>query len=235
MIGAVVFLIIFVLFVLLSLIGISIPPANIITTQLMPEINQTQYAQFTEGVINGVIFGLVVWITFSLIKRAFDKKQKNKKILTIVENGPDLQTEIFSQPSTNSPPIIEIEGIEKKYAHKLNNVGIKTTDDLLTAGATKQKRKELSNKTQISEKIILEWVNYSDLFRINGIGAEYSDLLYQTGVKTVIQLARRNPNNLHQILIGVNQAKNKVQRPPSLNEIKNWIEQANNLERKVQY
>ena len=79
MIGAVVFLIIFVLFVLLSLIGISIPPANIITTQLMPEINQTQYAQFAEGVINGVIFGLVVWIIFSLIKGLLTKNKKTKK------------------------------------------------------------------------------------------------------------------------------------------------------------
>jgi predicted flap endonuclease-1-like 5' DNA nuclease len=65
----------------------------------------------------------------------------------------------------------------------------------------------------ISETIILEWVNMADLFRIKGIGEEYSELLKEAGVNTVIELARRNPENLQETLVGVNDAKKLVRRP----------------------
>jgi predicted flap endonuclease-1-like 5' DNA nuclease len=75
----------------------------------------------------------------------------------------------------------------------------------------------------------------ADLFRIRGIGEEYSDLLEETGVNTVVQLARRNPENLHASIVGVNETKNLVRRPPSLNQVNDWIEQAKLLPRKVEY
>jgi biotin synthase-related radical SAM superfamily protein len=53
--------------------------------------------------------------------------------------------------------------------------------------------------------------------------------------KEVVELARRNPENLHETIVGVNEAKKRVRRPPSLIQIKNWIEQAKTLERKVEY
>ena len=51
----------------------------------------------------------------------------------------------------------------------------------------------------------------------------------------MIQLARRNPENLCEALVGVNEAKNLVQRTPTLNQVKDWIEQAKNLPRKVEH
>ncbi|HII86115.1 TPA: DUF4332 domain-containing protein, partial [Candidatus Bathyarchaeota archaeon] len=112
---------------------------------------------------------------------------------------------------------------------------IRTTDELLGVGGTKQGRKELSEKTGISETVLLEWVNMADLFRIKGIGEEYSDLLKEAGVSTVIELARRNPENLQETLVGVNEAKNLVRRTPTLNQTKDWIEQAKRLPRKVEH
>jgi len=44
----------------------------------------------------------------------------------------------------------------------------------------------------------LEWVNLADLYRIKGVGEEYSDLLEEAGVDTVVELAQRNPENLHE-------------------------------------
>ncbi len=93
--------------------------------------------------------------------------------------------------------VIDIEGIGPTYAEKLNNIGIQTTSNLLESGATPAGRKELSEKTEISPKLILKWVNISDLFRIKGIGEEYSDLLEEAGVDTVVELSHRNAVNLH--------------------------------------
>ena len=131
--------------------------------------------------------------------------------------------------------IDQIEGIGPTYAQKLLDEGVKTTDDLLDAGATPDKREQLSIKTGISEKLILEWVNLADLFRIKGVGEEYSDLLEEAGVDTVVELARRNPENLHAKILEVNDEKKLVRRPPTLTDVTSWIEQAKKLPRIIEY
>jgi predicted flap endonuclease-1-like 5' DNA nuclease len=131
--------------------------------------------------------------------------------------------------------IIDIEGIGPVYAGKLNSIGIYTTSDLLEAGATPLGRQVLAEKTGISGKLILEWVNLADLFRIKGVGEEYSDLLEEAGVDTVVELAKRNAENLLVRIYEVNEKKKLVRRLPTLNEIKQWIAQAKTLPRKVEY
>jgi len=59
--------------------------------------------------------------------------------------------------------IEDIEGIGSTYAKKLKEAGIESTDDLLEAGSTPKEREELAEKTGISPKLILEWVNLADL------------------------------------------------------------------------
>ena len=133
------------------------------------------------------------------------------------------------------PKIEAVEGIGPTYAKKLKEAGIDTTDELLEACCTRKGREEIAEKTGISTKLILEWVNLSDLFRIKGIGEEYSDLIEEAGVDTVAELARRNPENLHAKIIEVNEEKELVRRPPSLEQVRGWVEQAKKLPRKVEY
>ncbi len=130
--------------------------------------------------------------------------------------------------------IVDIEGIGSHYAEKLKEAGIDTTDELLEAGASYNDRKKLSEKTGISTSLILEWVNRADLFRIKGVGTQYSDLLEHAGVDTVVELARRNPENLHAKILEVNEAKNLVDDTPSVELLKDWISQAKDLPRKVE-
>ena len=230
MIGAVVFVIIFILFLLISLAGIALPPGNWIIQEYIPDLLQTDYATLAEGIINGVIFGVIVWVIFSIIKMVYDRMKRPRETVVKIERKP-----VIEEYVTRSARVIEIEGIGKTYARTLNNAGIKTTDELLDAGSTKQGRKELAEKTGINENIILEWVNMADLFRIKGIGEEYSDLLKEAGISTVVELARRNPENLHNTIVGVNEAKKLVRRTPTLNQTEDWIEQAKTLPRKVEY
>ena len=133
------------------------------------------------------------------------------------------------------PKIEDIEGIGPTYAKKLVDAGVKTTDDLLEAGATPKGRKNLGEKTEIPTKLILEWVNLADLFRIKRVGEEYSDLLEEAGVDTVVELSKRVADNLHAKILEVNEKKKLVRRPPTLNEVKQWIEEAKKLPRKVEY
>lgn len=131
--------------------------------------------------------------------------------------------------------ILDIEGIGPKYAELLAKEGIRTVEGLLKVAAKSKDRKKLSEVLQISDKLILEWVNLADLFRIKGIGEEYSDLLEEAGVDTVPELAQRKPENLLQKLVEVNKEKKLVRRLPVLSQVEAWVNQAKDLPRIVEY
>lgn len=131
--------------------------------------------------------------------------------------------------------IKDIEGIGTKYADLLAKEGIRTVEGLLKFGAKSKDRKKLSEGLQISEKLILEWVNHADLFRVKGIGEEYSDLLEEAGVDTVPELAQRNPENLLQKLVEINEEKKLVRRLPVLSQVESWVTQAKDLPRVIEY
>lgn len=131
--------------------------------------------------------------------------------------------------------IEDIEGIGSKYAKLLSKEGIRTVEGLLKDGAKTKDRKRISESLQISDKLILEWVNHADLFRVKGIGEEYSDLLEEAGVDTVPELAQRNPQNLLDKMKEVNAAKKLVRRLPVLSQVESWVNQAKKLPRVIEY
>lgn len=131
--------------------------------------------------------------------------------------------------------IIDIEGVGDAYAQKLKAAGISTTEALLEKGGTPKGRKELAEQTGISDALILRWVNHADLYRIKGVGSEYSELLEAAGVDTVVELAKRNAENLHQKMVEVNEAKKKVRKLPVQSQVSDWVEQAKQLPRAVHY
>jgi predicted flap endonuclease-1-like 5' DNA nuclease len=128
-----------------------------------------------------------------------------------------------------------IEGIGEVYAGKLRAAGIGTIEALLEAGSSPKGREEIAEKTGIGDALILEWVNLADLFRIKGVGEEYSDLLEEAGVDTVPELAQRNPVNLYAKLVETNAEKKLVRKLPAQSQVSNWVAQAKALPRVVTY
>jgi len=131
--------------------------------------------------------------------------------------------------------LARIEGIGEVYSGKLEAVGISTLEELLAAASTPKGRQDLAATSDVSEKLILEWANRADLFRIKGIGEEYSDLLEAAGVDTVPELAQRNADNLYAALKSTNAAKKLVRKLPSRDQIADWIDQAGKLPRVMTY
>ncbi len=128
-----------------------------------------------------------------------------------------------------------IEGIGPTYAQKLKAVGVTTVEGLLKKGATPKGRQEVAENSGISEKLILEWVNHADLFRIKGVGEEYADLLEAAGVDTVVELAQRKAENLFQKMGATNAQKKLVRKLPTQAQVAAWVEQAKALPRMVSY
>jgi predicted flap endonuclease-1-like 5' DNA nuclease len=131
--------------------------------------------------------------------------------------------------------VIDIEGIGKVYSQRLHEVGVATTEALLAEGATPHGRKALAERAKIADRLILKWVNRADLFRVKGIGEQYSDLLAAAGVDTVLELAQRRPDHLHQKLVETNEVKKLVREVPGLEHVAGWVEQARHLPRVVSY
>lgn len=130
-------------------------------------------------------------------------------------------------------PIKKIEGIGEKYGTQLKMIGIGTVEALLERGASAKGRDEIAEKSGISAHQILEWVNRADLFRVKGVGEEYSDLLEASGVDTVVELAQRKAENLFEKMVAINQEKKLVRKLPNLAQVSSWVEQSKKLPRIV--
>ena len=131
--------------------------------------------------------------------------------------------------------IIDIEGIGENFASKLMAENIDTVEQLLDRCAAPAGRKELAEKTGISEKLILKWTNHADLFRVDGIGPQFSELLEAAGVDTVKELRHRVAANLAAKLVEVNEEKHLCRRVPVESELQRMIDQAKELEPRMTY
>ena len=86
-----------------------------------------------------------------------------------------------------------------------------------------------------AEKLILRWTNHADLFRINGVGPQFSELLEKAGVDTVKEFRHRVAENLQPKLEEINAEFKICGRVPSVAEVQKMIDQAKELEPKVTY
>jgi predicted flap endonuclease-1-like 5' DNA nuclease len=131
--------------------------------------------------------------------------------------------------------IVEIEGIGPVFAEKLSKAGVLTIEGLLEKGASRTGRKNIADESGVDESKILNWVNKADLFRIKGVGPQFSELLEAAGVDTVKELRNRNAENLHAKLVEVQAEKRITRAVPALKQVVKFVEQAKNLPPIVTY
>ena len=134
-----------------------------------------------------------------------------------------------------SKTITMIEGIGEVFKGKLAEAGVTTVEGLLEKGATKAGRKAIAEGSGIDEGKILDWVNMADLFRINGIGSQFAELLKAAGVDTVKELRTRNAENLHAALTKTQEEKGLTRVVPPLAKVEDFVAQAKSLDPVVTY
>jgi predicted flap endonuclease-1-like 5' DNA nuclease len=129
----------------------------------------------------------------------------------------------------------EMRGITVDISAKLKEKGLKDIDLYLEAVKTPKQRKELAKELGIDEKAVLELANRADLARVKGIGKVFADLLENAGVDTVKELAKRIPENLLAKLLEVNKDKTVSGRQPTLDMVQDWVAQAKELPKILEY
>ena len=144
MIGAVVFVIVFVLLTLISLV-IDLPPG--IWVHDLFHIPASEYSSIISGIVNGVVYGSIIWLVYSLARLGRKKEQVK----------PTFYGKAFEvrEPTESKIPIelTEIKGIGHRRARELKAAGVRTVSDL-----AKRSAKNLSEKTGIPIKTISKWI-----------------------------------------------------------------------------
>lgn len=130
-------------------------------------------------------------------------------------------------------PIEDIEGIGVTYGERLRSIGIASTNALLEKAGTKKARLQVAEKTGIPDSLLHTWVNHADLMRINGIAAQFAELLDAAGVGSVKSLAQQMAATLHDKLLMVNKQYGLTGRIPSVEAVREMIQEAKKLTPKV--
>ncbi|MCJ7635774.1 ribosomal protein L13e, partial [Candidatus Bathyarchaeota archaeon] len=92
-------------------------------------------------------------------RRSTEDEENVKTLKSYIEETEPEAPAKKEKVKTARPEIEDIEGIGPAYGKKLVQIGVRTTNELLEAGSTEKKRKELTEKTGISHILILKWVN----------------------------------------------------------------------------
>ena len=124
--------------------------------------------------------------------------------------------------------VIEIEGIGKKYAGKLERAGYAEINDL--SKLTWEEINELAKKTRISPKLIDKWQEQADLVALKGIGPEFAEVLNKIGVDSAKELSKRNAQStLEKIKAFDKRRPNVIRKLPTNAQVESWIKEAKEL------
>ncbi len=129
----------------------------------------------------------------------------------------------------------DLDGLGPNFVVKMKRVGIRTTAKLLDATKSVKGRQQLSERTEIDEKVLLRVANLIDRMRIKGVGQDYAELLEAAGVVTIKELKYRNPARLAKAMAEANVRRKLVRALPSEQMVERWIELAKKLPVKISY
>jgi hypothetical protein len=127
-------------------------------------------------------------------------------------------------------PIDHLPGLAPEDCQQLQDLGIRSTFDLLRLAQSRHHQTQLAQKLHLHLHHIQKWIALADLARIPAVGLNGCGLLLHAGIPSVTRLAELNPGLLHkQVLklqVSTYQTPNLCPDPA---ELSHWINQAKQL------
>ena len=122
--------------------------------------------------------------------------------------------------------IDDLESFSEAVRDRLIRAGVKSTRQLLDAGATAEGRAGLARRAGISEPHVLHGAHLADLLRVKGVGDGYVALLDAAGVSSLAALKACRPRALHARLAEAKPGVRLVKRLPTVDEVAGWLDHA---------
>lgn len=122
--------------------------------------------------------------------------------------------------------VTDLNLIEPQYREKLVEMDLHTVDDLFQRLKEPEGRRELGEKLGISDDQISDWVKWSQLIQLRGLGIENFLLLKEIGIDDVQTLAQQEPSNLYERLLRASRDYHIPTQPFDVPKVKVWIRAA---------
>jgi len=137
-------------------------------------------------------------------------------------------TEGRSGPELYVPglPVEEIEGIGAGFGKRLRAEGIDTTGRLLADGRSAEGRAVIARACDIDEATVRNWLTMADLIRLPGVGGQWAELLWRSGISDVQALAAADARALLAKMEETNVAEHRVPELPTVERVAHWIHEA---------
>ena len=120
--------------------------------------------------------------------------------------------------------ITDIQGIGPEFHEKFKLANVHTTDDFLKVTADDTSMRKFCETTGLSENLVVKWTKMARLMNVKGVGPQYAELLYASGVESVEKLREQRPEDLLRRLGEVNATKKLTAALPQLSDIVKWKE-----------
>lgn len=150
----------------------------------------------------------------------------------MVAPEPEPQAAIIPSHLDGDDYVIEtLEGIGPQTGKQFRSIGVATVGDYLRHLHTAEQRDDAAEKLEIRVKPLHAWATMADLLRIGGVNHQYSELLQESGILTIGQLADSEARSLTAKMEEVNVAGKQKIAPeaPSLSEVSAWVKEATTM------
>jgi predicted flap endonuclease-1-like 5' DNA nuclease len=182
-------------------------------------------------VLVAFVLGLLAGWLAARGRGAKEDPEAQRRIAELEAEANRLRAEIaaLKEPARGTP-IEDIEGIGTGFGKRLRAEGIATTEKLLELCATDDGVRRVCNCVAVDEATVRNWGTMADLMRIRGLGGQWSELLWRSGVASVQDLASCDAATLAARMAEVNEAEHRVAELPGEQRVKQFIGEAATLQ-----
>ncbi len=126
----------------------------------------------------------------------------------------------------------EIQGIGKSFGHKLRDMGVSTTHELLLQCRNATGRASIQERLDVDAARVDNWTTQADLLRIDGMSGDAAEIIAAAGIATLPRFCQTDAAGLAGELPAINEERRLVvnEALPNVAAIEAWQELGRRLD-----